>query len=1103
MKESEWDVIDDFGEVEARNTVKKTEAKNTGKKTEVKNAGKKTAVKNAGKKTEAKNTAKKTEVKNAGKKAAVKNNVRKVEEKKKLSDDFDVIDDFEDLDAPEENVPKKTEAIQPKGNPVQPQGQQNAQNQQVQQNPQNQQNQQGQFIAPIVQPMTPQALLAVPPKHLNPDLWAALYHFESVYDAFHNNVVIAAADVVSSRALCVNALEERMLTLEAEGKTAETEYDECVFVRNALQNGWLPSDVRMLIGMYEAVHHLPEGSAKGKGMDTLSLFTSGRADTVERRYDILDAAVNYFITMNGNEMEAVYNAVNTVISNPVQYTEMPNDEKFQHNAYGIDLRLKSLRVKAEFTGPRRERLKQVEKEKNDYIMETLTEEDMEKFAPHKGHKHNKIKKSNRKALKEVYGEEIYDDIDEMHKGSMEERRVKLYHAYGTRLMKEGKEVLELDFAGSGFQDVAHAHKGRNGIVYQNREEVMEQNYGGARVEKKGGGKFRFIRAENKPVKTNDGKTLTKTRYSIAGPTPTLWLFPGTFNLGDYSIESTKVYARDFAQKFLEPHFRAWEAGTEVPHDLHLVITGHSRGAVAAGQSVKLINKYVQKYAKAYAKKNNKHLEFAKYVHYDVTLREPVPGVVTNIHLASCNLKDIPNVNTTIICSMAQEHGDFLYPLQHVKGAKKLIIGTAEHTNMKETDSSQMHLMDDHNAHQAGFYDAETGEMYRGSGLSQLPDGVYFQDEKNNLIRVTSYSQLGKVIDAVYDGQGKQSTRVKNIHKMTRDWFLENHLEMSFADEEARTEETAKYTNVEDRILDSRKTRLKPVKEAILELKKVKAKENVSRTDILAAEDMLITACREYMRKTVIPTEGDSAYRMNLVSDALSFTMRERNYQMKALEKENGIEIEHDLDNRIYAHKERLAKKNGSLERKLEKEERRLKNEESIQTMVKDTAMWCRESLAILDTTRVGKITSDEYDAFHEMLSDGAKMGDKTSVADFEDFLKKMTKISDTYTLYHDSPLGPLTKDGRTRLKISKDWNEYAKQTGLELNQKTAYMADKEMPIGYKVESRRKSVENLQTQTEAKKAMETQKKAKLQEEAKKKLEERKKAQAKVKPGPVMA
>ena len=114
-------------------------------------------------------------------------------------------------------------------------------------------------------------------------------------------------------------------------------------------------------------------------------------------------------------------------------------------------------------------------------------------------------------------------------------------------------------------------------------------------------------------------------------------------------------------------FDEWRLSGKQPTPINIDLSGHSRGAVTAGQTAKLINKWIKAYGETYPEAK----EFSKYVHYDVRLFDPVPGLVTDMHLGSCTLRDIPNMNATVFCSLGIAEPDFLFPLQHVKGAKKL------------------------------------------------------------------------------------------------------------------------------------------------------------------------------------------------------------------------------------------------------------------------------------------------------------------------------------------------------------------------------------------------------------------------------------------------
>ena len=250
-----------------------------------------------------------------------------------------------------------------------------------------------------------------------------------------------------------------------------------------------------------------------------------------------------------------------------------------------------------------------------------------------------------------------------------------------------------------------------------------------------------------------------------------------------------------------------------------------------------------------------------------------------------------------------------------------------------------------------------------------------------------------------------------------------------------------------------------------------------------------TVCAD--EKTSIPASGDSQYRIDLVSDLLTFNMRETNQLEKELSLSRGQAKECDLDNRIAKYKERLEKKPWYSSRKLENERRRLRSEENILNAAKETAKLCLKNLNILENTRVGKITSDEYDDLHDVLVKGARLGETSNINEIIEFHKKLTKVSDQYILTHDSVVGPLTEDGRTRLKISKLLAERGKTAGKEIEEKSLQLREKDMPLNKRIEIRKASVEHLNRKREEELEANRQNNKNKVENAKKKVESAKK------------
>ena len=916
---------------------------------------------------------------------------------------------------------------------------------------------------------------------MDPKLSEELKKIIDEYTQLHDAQKLSEGVPEELKNKCISLLDARIDELVAGADFGTDEYNKCTLISAALKNGWLVSDIGMLLSVYDAVKSLAYGSRERlDGEEILSQLEHRATDTVADRFGMLKILSFYMIGQNTKSPEAgkSYKLINSNYHPRIVYaTEYPKDSGFKAYAIDDEGQMRTSYV-ALFQNPAKYSLFEEQRDKkaresDSYVMGMDADEERiqkrkEGFVQNPGQKYNNIKKSNRDVISEVFGSDVYDEIDEMRRGSAQERTVPLYHSTGTKYMKQGHEVLQIEIAGSGAQDVVKNHKGHDGEIRKIADPELYKKTYGQKVEN-----FDFIHVKEREYKVNDDLTVQKKRYAIAGASPDMGIITGLFNLGDYSIESTKVNARKFAKEFIEPLFKRFKEGEE-PRDINIMLSGHSRGAVAAGQSVKEINEWLQKYITD----NPEYKPFADHIKYDLVLYDPVPGAITDIHLGSCNLRGIKNVNTTVICTMAQNHYDMLLPLQHIKGAKKIVLTTTDHLMDKwKVDETQVNVAGDGKKHSLSYYDAETGEMYRGSGICQMPDGVYIADEDKNMVRVTSYSQLSKIFKTLYGKETPQRIRCNNIHKMVRDWFVENSLEMSFPDKETRLELTEKNKDTQDRILDSPNKRLIPVKLEIEKLRKMQ-KAGKPADKIIVQQKEVIRVCREYMKKTRIPATGDSLYRVDLVSDLLSFTMRQTNELEKQVSAEKGVNIENDLDNRIAKHKNRLNEKEGYAARKLYFENARLRDEVDILEKVRSTAKLCEEKLKILDKTRVGKINSTEYDDLHDVLVKGAGLGERSSVNEITDFYRHLVRVSDQYIFYHDTLLGPITGDGQTRLKFSKDFSEHAKKVGKEVIDKSIHLRDKDMSMEKRILKRRESVAELNIKTAAQrehsKAVRTQK-----------------------------
>lgn len=104
------------------------------------------------------------------------------------------------------------------------------------------------------------------------------------------------------------------------------------------------------------------------------------------------------------------------------------------------------------------------------------------------------------------------------------------------------------------------------------------------------------------------------------------------------------------------------------------------------------------------------------------------------------------------------------------GAKRIILTAANHgVNLGKVDESQK-AYGDTKAHRKGYLDLSTGEMYRSSGLHELPEGIYIADENNRLIKVPNLEVGRSIIGEVLEHTSGQEKRHERIDEVMKNWF---------------------------------------------------------------------------------------------------------------------------------------------------------------------------------------------------------------------------------------------------------------------------------------------------------------------------------------------
>lgn len=410
---------------------------------------------------------------------------------------------------------------------------------------------------------------------------------------------------------------------------------------------------------------------------------------------------------------------------------------------------------------------------------------------------------------------VYDRVDKLRSDpNVNNRMTVLHHARGAEIVAggTGEDVLEFDMAGSSFQTPRSDYagfkgkgqvKGADGKYRKVDRQLHKSWYNKLRaymwipgvrtpdeidaenqrrlaadpIAKRFGLSQEVGEVVHEHVRRKD--SAHKTRISIAGSQA----IRGLSNSGEYSIENTRGYMLQMGISYLTPVFKRWHDTTpdgSVPPGVRLLIRGHSRGGVSAVEGAMMIKQWVADNYPGY-------LDFVKF---ELIQMEPVPGIGSrngvnrqvdlsgNKTLTKGKDRMLPlgsSAETTVVYSLHSEHSDAFTP-QAVMGAKRIILmADAHHVSLNQSDHAIVQHADGTNEVQnrrAAFTDAGSGEVFRGSGLSELGEGVYISDEANTLIRLDSYEQAKQVMTGVLGkvAGGVHRERHAVIDEVVKAWF---------------------------------------------------------------------------------------------------------------------------------------------------------------------------------------------------------------------------------------------------------------------------------------------------------------------------------------------
>lgn len=408
----------------------------------------------------------------------------------------------------------------------------------------------------------------------------------------------------------------------------------------------------------------------------------------------------------------------------------------------------------------------------------LQEEDKEKLKNKKTYKVKKLTDTQQdNNTRQILGSQkilsIKDAINEVmpeaYKGmdkaltdqEAEAKELELEHAVGTKYLNQGHNVIEIDVAGSTYEQFRKEYDGYHGMNKSDKNTIGDIY--DEKLDQKG---YFWKKEKTSKVKVGDKEIdVTKTRYSISGP--------GALNVVsiNYSIEKTRERIRNLGVEHLKPIFEEWKKqlneGTEPNYQVtNFMLRGHSRGGVGASHGAMMLKYWIQ----------TNYPEFMDYVHFDIIQYDPVPGWDVEFFegmrdgMERYDIKSYQGVHkgefsidgekmapledtsgTTVVYSMVNQddlqHKLFFAP-QEVLHAKRLILMPFTHDiglDISHIDTTQKAFDEKEKNHGMAFFDSHSGKVYRNSGLNELEDGVYVMDEHHVMIKVDTLAQLKNIL----------------------------------------------------------------------------------------------------------------------------------------------------------------------------------------------------------------------------------------------------------------------------------------------------------------------------------------------------------------------
>ena len=496
-------------------------------------------------------------------------------------------------------------------------------------------------------------------------------------------------------------------------------------------------------------------------------------------------------------------------------------------------------------------------------------------------KSNKLA-SIRDAILSVFRSRPYEKYDRItgSAADSDERKVTLHHALGTHCFLGGDDVLEIDCAGSEFQQFRKEHTGFHG-----QGEVIDD-----RLEKVYG-KLKSFRSGNNEVpcfvkhRVNRQTGNELVRVALSGP--------GKTNTGKYQIDNVRRYIFDIGRAYILRVIN--RANGNLQKNIVINLQGHSRGAVSVSNGAAMLAEWIHNTPAVSPFENKIKINVIQHdavpgfgsmrgIHGTIDLRSnsgtqySANGILGRDRVRASGSAQI---NTTSIVSLHSDRSDTLFIPQNVRGQRRIILMAEKHgVGLDQADTTQTDILGKQKLHRKAGIDARTGDAYRGSGYSELDSGVYFQDENGALVRMNSYADAMEVLRKVTKNASGQGKRREIIDNMVKNWFIDNrHLVTKTGDADFVTMSTDARRIEQDLLASKWRSRdsdeMKAVKSAISNMraafdgKCLDAQSFANKvTELETKYNTVMTNCMIYMEKRQ-PSSDSGKKRLEMVSRLLT------------------------------------------------------------------------------------------------------------------------------------------------------------------------------------------------------------------------------------------